>query len=108
MLKYVYIVFKNEARHSSDSAIDKQVQVSRVFSIFKSFLSLVFPGRVESYFESYVIDTADDIAFGYMNNSVFMLSCVALFYVHSYGCIYSLMLNKLSSGQAKLFCCFGF
>ena len=79
------------------------------FSIFKSFLSLVFPGRVESYIEeSYVIDTADDIVFGYMNNSVFMLSRVALFYVHSYGCIYSLMLNKLSSGQAKLFCCFGF
>ena len=105
----MYIVFKNEARHSNDSAIDKRVQVSRVFSIFKSFLSLVFPGRVESYIEeSYVIDTADNIAFGYMNNSVFMLSCVALFYVHSYGCIYSLVLNKLSSGQAKLFCCFGF
>ena len=106
----MYIVFKNEARHSNDSAIDKRVQVSRVFfSIFKSFLSLVFPGRVESYIEeSYVIDTADDIVFEYMNNSVFMLSRVALFYVHSYGCIYSLMLNKLSSGQAKLFCCFGF
>ena len=74
-----------------------------------SFLSLVFPGRVESYIEeSYVIDTADDIAFGYINNSVFMLSCVAFFYVHSYGCIYSLVLHKLSSGQAKLFCCFGF
>ena len=100
----MYIVFKNEARHSNDSAIDKRVQVSRVFSIFKSFLSLVFPGRVESY----VIDTADDIVFGYMNNSVFMLSRVALFSVHSYGCIYSLMLNKLPSGQAKLFCCFGF
>ena len=101
----MYIVFKNEGRHSNDSAIDKRV----VFSILKSFLSLFFPGRVESYIEeSYVIDTADDIAFGYMNNSVFMLSRVALFYVHSYGCIYSLMLNKLSSGQAKLFCCFGF
>ena len=55
----MYIVFKNEARHSNDSAIDKRVQVSRVFSIFKSFLSLFFPGRVESYIEeSYVIDTA--------------------------------------------------
>ena len=79
------------------------------FQSLKSFLSLVFPGRVESYIEeSYVIDTADDIAFWYMNNSVFMLSRVAFIYVHSYGCIYSLMLNKLSSGQAKLFCCFGF
>ena len=48
------------------------------FSIFKSFLSLFFPGRVESYIvESNVIDTADNIVFGYMNNSVFMLSPVA-------------------------------
>ena len=89
---------------------NKRVQVSRgVFFQSLKVLSLVCPARVESYIEeSYVIDTADDIAFGYINNSVFMLSRVAFFYVHPYGCIYSLMLNKLSSGQAKLFCCFGF
>ena len=48
------------------------------FQSLKVFLSMFFPGRVESYIvESYVIDTADDIVFGYMNNSVFMLSRVA-------------------------------
>ena len=93
----MYIIFKNEARHSNDSAF----QSLKVLSLF-------FPGRVESYIvESYVIDTADDIAFWCMNNSVFMLSRVAFFIVHPYGCIYSLMLNDLSSSQAKLFCCFG-
>ena len=98
ILNYVYIIFKNEVRHSNDYA----------FQSLKVFIS-VFPGRVESYIvESYVIVTADDIAFGCMNNSAFMLSRVAFFYVHQYGCIYSLMLNKLSSGQTKLFCCFGF
>ena len=63
----VYIIFKNEVRHSNDSA----------FQSLKVFISAI-PGRVESYIvESYVIDTADDIAFGCMNNSVFMLLRVA-------------------------------